>query len=129
MNIWATYGIGFAITGGNDGKPSLPEAMGLTGYGCLAAVLSNKGIACDYYDAEDAGGMTFEPFAGGEEKHVEPNEMFVIWAKKQPKPFEAAYPGGPDEIREEFRELLGEYLPKDFDWDAHIGFCNATVCN
>lgn len=26
-----------------------------------------------------------------------------------------------EEIKEEFREKLGEYFPEDFNWDSHIG--------
>lgn len=34
-----------------------------------------------------------------------------------------------EEIKEEFREKLGEYFPSDFDWDSHIGdFSYACYC-
>lgn len=32
-----------------------------------------------------------------------------------------------DEIIDEFKEKLEDYLPKDFNWEAHIGFIQYAI--
>ena len=33
-----------------------------------------------------------------------------------------------EDFVDEFRRKIGQYLPKDFDWDAHIGRFNYSAC-
>lgn len=33
-----------------------------------------------------------------------------------------------EDFVDEFRRKMGQYLPKDFDWDAHIGRFNYSAC-
>lgn len=46
--------------------------------------------------------------------------VFLIDAKRQPMPFEAAY-ANEGELIEEFRTRFGKFLPEDFDYKSHIG--------
>lgn len=45
--------------------------------------------------------------------------IFFIPAKKEPDLFKAAY-SNPEEIYQEFKDLLGEYLPDEFDYWTNI---------
>ena len=126
---WAEYGLGFVLSdgkiNGQDETDYLLHAMNIENDYDFVEVMNKKKRVCRIYD-DDCGGKRFVPVNGGY-KATEPDYMLVIWALNQPEPFAPVYPGGPDEIRKEFKDILGEYLPNDFDWDAHIGYFNTVV--
>ena len=67
--------------------------------------MENKGWK--YYNNSKESGKGFFPFAEEKEYDEEPNEMLILWAKKQPTPFKAVYPDGMKELRKEFQDAVG----------------------
>lgn len=63
------------------------------------------------------------------DKWVRPelNMILPFWAEHQPDIYRAAYPNR-KAIIDEFRALLGEYLPENFNYDGHIGYFEIDVC-
>ena len=129
---WANYGFGFVMAHSYGDKEreyeTLAKAMG---YDNINAVLESKERDDHEWrfcsENDETEGKTFTSFNG---KYEEPDEMLVIWAKKWSgiRPFKAVY-SDMNELKEEFRSLLGEYLPEDFDWDSHIGeFSFSNFC-
>ena len=129
MQNWPEYGIGLVFTpekniGTKNEINFLTESMGFDDVYELVENMEESDHDWRFYDSE-MDGMAFHPFDKAKES-MEPSEMLVIWAKKWMDPFRAAY-SGPDEIRNEFKAFLGEYLPESFDWDAHIGEFSLSV--
>lgn len=130
MRNYAEYGIGLVLTDNklSNGKSeidTLVEAFGCEDVYELAETKENDDHVWRFYNEEDEG-KHFSPFADDKPFDEEPETMLVIVANRWYKPFEAAYTG-PDEIRKEFQDAVGKYLPEDFDWDAHIGEFSCTV--
>lgn len=53
------------------------------------------------------------------EETYENEALYMIRIAREPSLFHAAY-SSPDELVEEYKDLLGKYLPEDFDWWRHI---------
>lgn len=51
----------------------------------------------------------------------EKDAILPFFAKHQPDVYKTAY-SSVDEVVAEFRELLGKYMPENFDWKIHIGY-------
>lgn len=127
---WSESGIGFVLTTEKsiNEKSEIQFIVEALRYGSprdMAWDMSESG--CHYYDDNNADGKFFTPFDETKSFDAEPKEMLVFEAKKQPEPFKTVYPGGIDEMRKEFQEIIGKYFPDGFDWDAHIGYFNASV--
>ena len=123
MRNWPEYGIGLVLTTENrigemDEIDYLMEKMDAEDPYELVESQENSDHVWRYYD-NGFDGKSFHPFAKNASSE-EPEEMLVIWAAKGFDPFRAAY-SGPEEIRKEFQDVIGKYMPEDFDWDAHIG--------
>ena len=73
----------------------------------------------------DFDGKRFKPAIEGVGEEQERKNMLVFWAEKQPDPFKASYTK--ESIIEEFMNRIGEFLPDDFDFMAHIGYFSGTV--
>lgn len=74
---------------------------------------------------DEFDGKRFKPAiedAGEEREH---ENMLTFWAEKQPNPFSTAYTK--ESIVEEFKDRIGEFLPDDFDYLAHIGYFSGCV--
>jgi len=131
MRSWPEYGIGLVLTssrkiGERDEIDYLVASMGYDDvYELIELGERDNWHVWRFYDAEMEG-KSFEPFADGKSYDEEPEEMLVIWASRALQPFSAAY-SGPDEIRKEFQDIIGKYMPEDFDWDAHIGYFSCTI--
>ena len=131
MRNWAEYGIGLVLTdrklsNGKSEIDTIVEAFGCEDVFELTELKEDDEHLWRYYD-DEMDGKCFSPFADGKSFDEEPETMLVIWAKRGYKPFEAAYTG-PDEIRKEFQDVIGKYMPEDFDWDAHIGEFSCSIC-
>ena len=74
---------------------------------------------------DDFDGKRFKPAIEGVGEEQERKNMLVFWAEKQPDPFKASYTK--EIIIEEFMNRIGEFLPDDFDFMAHIGYFSGTV--
>lgn len=57
---------------------------------------------------------------------LEEDDMLAFWAKHQPNAIKAAY-DDIEAVEEEFRLKLGEFLPEDFDYKAHIGYFQCVI--
>lgn len=57
---------------------------------------------------------------------LEYEDMLAFWAEKQPDAIKAVY-DGIDEVVEEFKSRIGEFLPKGFDYEAHIGYFHCVI--
>ena len=130
MIDYAEYGIGFVLTDNDkiNGKDAISYLVEKSGFEDVYELIESKeddSHVWRFYD-DEMGGKNFYPFLSNNSE--EPREMLVIFAKNPLKPSTPAYPGGPDEIRAEFKDLLGNYLPNNFDYDAHIGEFNTTIC-
>ena len=52
--------------------------------------------------------------------------MLAFWAKHQPNAIKAVY-DDIEAVEEEFRLKLGNFLPEDFDYKAHIGYFQCVI--
>ena len=130
MQCWPEYGIGLVLTsdrkiGDKNEIEFLYEKMGYEDVYDLISSVENDEHTWRYYDA-DMDGKSFAPFADWKDFEEKPTDMLVIWAYGQMLPFVAVY-DNQEEIRNEFIEAIGEYMPEDFDWDAHIGEFSVSV--
>ena len=123
---WAEYGIGLVLTseekiGDVDEIEYLLNKLGEEPED-IEENHSDKHHLWRYYN-EEWEGKTFHSFTTHDS--CEPKYALVIYAEKELKPFEAVYTH--EEIIKEFKDILGEFLPSDFDWDAHIGTFSCTI--
>lgn len=130
MHNYAEYGIGLVLTDAelSNGKTeidTLVQAFGVDDEFDLLEKMEDSDHVWRLYN-DEMEGKHFTPFADGKYFNEEPEVMLVIWAENAYEPFRAAY-SGPEEIRKEFQDIIGEYMPEDFDWDAHIGEFSCTI--
>lgn len=123
---WPEYGIGLVFTSNRSIK-GMNEIQFLKDAFHCADICNMEDKGWKYYNNSKESGKGFFPFAEEKEYDEEPNEMLILWAKKQPTPFKAVYPDGMKELRKEFQDAVGEYLPPDFDWNAHIGYFHTVI--
>ena len=115
MKIWLDHGVGLALTTDKtiDGLDELNYIVKAKGHKNVFEVL-DEGDDVSYFE----GNNVFRRF---DDIDSNPEKALVVWSRKDESPFQAAYAGGFEELKNEFIEALGRYLPADFDWDAHIG--------
>lgn len=58
--------------------------------------------------------------------NLEYEDMLAFWAEKQPDAIKAVY-DGIDEVVEEFKSRIGEFLPEGFDYEEHIGYFHCVI--
>lgn len=78
-----------------------------------------------YYD-EEMSGKSFYPAVTGHGSHFRFENMLVFWANNAADVFSAVYTK--ESVVDEFKEKIGRYLPKDFDYLAHIGYFSCCIC-
>lgn len=127
---WPVYGIGLVLTDAKltNGKTEIDtivHALGVDNADELRMKMENSDHVWEFYDARKECKF-FTSFADNKPFDEEPERMLVIRAKNVYEPFRAAY-SGPEEIRKEFQDIIGKYMPEDFDWDAHIGEFSGTI--
>ena len=132
MHNYAEYGMGLVLTsskkiGDVDEIEYLCNAFGVEdAYELVDLKSDDRNNTWRYYD-DEMEGKCFIPFDNDVVNFDEyPSEMFVIWASRMMQPFEVAY-SSPEELRQEFINILGDILPKDFDWNAHIGEFSCSI--
>lgn len=80
-----------------------------------------------FVDGSEGEGQFFFSLGSGYSSF--PDESLVFWANKEPDPFKVVYPGGLDEIIEEFKERgIAKWIPEDFNWGEHIGYYSFARC-
>lgn len=122
---WPEYGIGLVFT--DDAVDAFVAACGYEEPSDL--IYDVEAEECKHgwvYFHDEVEGKTFDPFEGDTSEN--PSQMFVIYANKQPDPFEAKYPNGIQELIAEFKDdaQVAKKLPKDFDWAAHLGYFSGS---
>ena len=93
----------------------LMKAMGLATDMDLVSMIQAKGLDCRSYGEDFA--KSFCPSREDKESISGVTNMFVI-----------LMPSGENYL-EILKNVLGNYLPDDFDWDAHLGCYAATLCS
>lgn len=126
-----SYGFGLVLV--DDELESFNEALGLKYDDCqdcdleenLQSLEDEQDVVFCGHEAEFYNnfwdGKRFQAVGSAVENAVYPEKMLAFRAAKTSTPFKAAYKDV-DEVAEEFRYALGKYLPKDFDYAAHIGW-------
>ena len=123
MLTYPEYGFGLVFCG-----DEIADFLEKTGYDdpwdFAEAMNEHDDAFVRYYDDE----MYPSSFISAINRDVEiENEpMLVFWAEKQPEPFKAVYTL--DSVKIEFLTYLKDYLPKDFDWESHLGYFSCVVC-
>ena len=92
----------------SDGGPGLVFTY-------LVSMIQAKGLDCRSYGEDFA--KSFCPSREDKESISGVTNMFVI-----------LMPSGENYL-EILKNVLGNYLPDDFDWDAHLGCYAATLCS
>ena len=120
MQSYPEYGFGLVLCGNeiND----LAEHMQCDVY--ELAYLIDEDQCRTYTDEEE--GKVFIPADTNAGRSAEGEDMFVIWTRKQPDIFEAAYKNIDDAVRE-IRMLYGKHFPVGFDYRAHMGYFQCCV--
>lgn len=88
----------------------------------------------DEYDEDEYSGGMFYPISKLNNKeqtytNVENNSV-LIYSSKSTNPLNIlsnkSYKSL-DELIQDYKDTVGDYLPDDFDWDSHIGFFQCAV--
>ena len=120
MHVWPISGTGIVLTDSELDKI----------FECVEDEFdfADENESFNIYDSEDNEGLYFRSYDGKHEYC--PNRALVLNSARQPRLFEAAYPGGIEELVAEFKaafEEAGLTVPESFDWEAHIGYFECTV--
>lgn len=84
-----------------------------------------------FVDESEGDGQIFLSLGNklGNKSPCYPEESLVLWANKEPNPFKTVYPGGLDELIEEFKHKdIAKCVPEDFNWGDHIGYYSFARC-
>lgn len=135
---WGESGFGLVISETDDAMEEMLKKIAEDAHisgeeadyfdGHSAAEFLNDNV-CDthYYDYENSDGITFTPALPGRGDYIEEEEILFIRAEKQPDAFKASYTE--KSVVGEFRKKVGKYLPKNFDYLAHIGTFSCSTYN
>ena len=118
VDCYSDGGAGLVLTSrrlinGRSEIVALMEAMGCANEHELASMIQAKGLVCKSFGEESGKG--FSPFREEKEPIPGAEKMFVILLPPE------------ENWLEILKNLLGHFLPNDFDWEAHVGFYAATL--
>jgi len=130
MRFWPEYGFGLvvpddaSITAIINGYNAIHPDDELEDAYELVECMDGADNLWRLYTNDDCDGMTVRLFSG---KEIYVDECLVVYAQKESTPFNAPY-RDIEELKEELKKAVGQYLPADFDWDTHLGWFSCSIC-
>lgn len=127
MSNFAEYGFGLVLAG-DELENFLHKMENKKGYPLDCDPDTFAVEHGDHYDArfygDDTEGRLFKSYNSS--SILEDEDMLVFRAENQPDAFRPAY-DSVSGVEKEFRSKIGEFLPDDFDYKAHIGYFECVV--
>lgn len=94
----------------------------------LRTLPENSIFHIEFYDSDEYSGGLFYPI-NKECVNIDKDSL-IVWCNKSTLPSNILSGNSYksiDEIVLEFKDKLMHYLPKDFDWESHIGFIQYAI--